>query len=141
MATYESSDHGATQLTVSPGLVTYTKIMYVLHAIAIVMGILTSASIVGQFVFGLPSLVAVVMNYVRRHEARGTWLESHFRWQLRTFWMVALLSLLALLAFGWLIVVLIGFPLLWASFLIIGVWAAYRMVRGWLAISGDRPVG
>ena len=141
MATYDANeDHSATQVSADPGLVTYTQVMYVLHAIAIVMGILTSASIVGQFIFGLPSIVAVVMNYIRRSEARGTWLESHFRWQLRTFWFVVLFSLLALLAFGWLVLVLIGIPLLIVSFLIIGVWAGYRIVRGWIALTKSQAL-
>ena len=141
MATYDSGDnHTATQVSVNPGLVTYTQVMYVLHAIAIVMGVLTSASIVGSFVFSLPSIIAVVMNYIRRSEARGTWLESHFRWQLRTFWTVAIASLLVLLAFGWLVLVLIGIPLLIVSFFIIGIWAGYRILRGWLALTKDQPL-
>ena len=141
MATYDSGDnHTATQVSVNPGLVTYTQVMYVPHAIAIVMGVLTSASIVGQFVFSLPSIIAVVMNYIRRSEARGTWLESHFRWQLRTFWTVAIASLLVLLAFGWLVLVLIGIPLLILSFFIIGSWAGYRILRGWLALTKDQPL-
>jgi uncharacterized membrane protein len=46
----------------------------------------TAATIVGAFVFGLPSIIAVVINYVKREEAKRTFLESHFRWQIRTFW-------------------------------------------------------
>jgi uncharacterized membrane protein len=142
MATYDAqNEHGTTQVvTINPNLITYTHVMYALHAIAVIAGILTSASIVGQFIFGLPSIIAVVMNYVRRNEARGTWLESHFRWQLRTFWFTVLWSVLALLAFGWLIVILIGLPLLIGSFVIVGLWAAYRIVRGWLALRDARPM-
>ena len=54
------------------------------------VGVLTSATIVGHFLFGVPSIIAVIMNYLKRDEARGTWLESHFNWQLRTFWFAAL---------------------------------------------------
>jgi uncharacterized membrane protein len=42
--------------------------------------------VLGSFLFGWPSIIAVIINYVKRSEARGTWLESHFDWQIRTFW-------------------------------------------------------
>ena len=64
-------------------LITYTNIIYGLHTFAVVMGVLTSASIVGNFIFGIPSIVAVILNYVKRSEVRGTFLESHFIWQIR----------------------------------------------------------
>jgi uncharacterized membrane protein len=73
-----------------PSLVSYTHVMYALHGLAAAIGIFGSATIIGQFVFGLPSIVAVIMNYARRSEARGTWLESHFSWQLTTFWSAVL---------------------------------------------------
>jgi uncharacterized membrane protein len=139
MATYDVEDHAATQVT-DRGLVTYTQIMYALHAVTVVIGIATSAFIVTAFLFGIPSIIAVVMNYVRRKDARGTWLESHFRWQLRTFWFAALWFLVALIAFGWLALLLVGLPLLWVSFAIIGLWTAYRVVRGWSALRASRPV-
>src|SRR5918993_2743613 len=72
--------------TPNPALVSYTHWMYALHAASALIGILGSSTIVGAFIFGIPSIVAVVMNYVKRSEARGTYLESHFSWQLRTFW-------------------------------------------------------
>jgi hypothetical protein len=75
-----------TTVSVDPRLVSWTHWMYALHATALAIGVLTSATIAGKFVFGLPSIIAVVMNYMRRGEARGTWLEPHFSWQLRTFW-------------------------------------------------------
>lgn len=122
------------------GLVSYTHVMYLLHAIGVAIGILTAASIVGYFLFSLPSIVAVVMNLVRRRDARGTWLESHFRWQLRTFLWALAWCVLALLLFGWLVIVLIGIFLLQASFFVIGAWVAYRVIRGWLALRDGRAV-
>jgi len=142
MATYDAqSDPGTTQVTVNPGLVSYTKVMYVLHGLTILIGICTSAFIVTAFVFGLPSIIAVIMNFVRRSEARGTWLESHFRWQMRTFWFAALWIVLSLVAFGWLVLIGIGIVLIWLVFAITGVWAAYRIIRGWIAIGASRAVG
>jgi uncharacterized membrane protein len=142
MATYEAeSEPGTTQVTVNPGLVSYTKVMYVLHGLTILIGIFTSAFIVTAFVFGLPSIVAVIMNFVRRSEARGTWLESHFRWQMRTFGFAALWIVLSLVAFGWLVLIGVGLVLIWLVFAITGVWAAYRIIRGWIAIDASRAVG
>ena len=101
----------ATTVTVDPRLVSWTHWMYALHALAIVIGVVTSASIVGKFIFGLPSIIAVIMNYLRRNEAQGTWLEPHFSWQLRTFWFAALACIVSLLVFGPLVLLLIGIPL------------------------------
>lgn len=142
MATYDAqSDLTTTQVTVDPGLVSYTKVMYVLHGLTILIGIFTSAFIVTAFVFGLPSIVAVVMNFLRRAQARGTWLESHFRWQLRTFGFALLWMVLAWLAFGWLALIFVGLIPIFIIYAVTGVWAAYRIIRGWLAIAAGRAVG
>ena len=68
------------------GLVDYTHWIYGLHAFSVLIGLLSARSVATRFAFGLPSIIAVIMNYARRSEARGTWLESHFHWQIRTFW-------------------------------------------------------
>ncbi|HSE13817.1 MAG TPA: hypothetical protein VLB69_14385 [Rudaea sp.] len=121
----------------SASLVSYVQWMYALHALSAAIGILGSAMIITAFVFGLPSIVAVVMNYVRRDEARGTWLESHFAWQLRTFWL-ALLWLVVLAVIGALFALtIIGLPLAFLFFLGligVGIWAVYRIARGWLKL-------
>jgi uncharacterized membrane protein/predicted small lipoprotein YifL len=75
-----------TTVAADPRNVGYTQIMYALHAASIAIGVLSTAFIVTAFVFGLPSIIAVIMNYARRNQVRDTWLESHFSWQLRTFW-------------------------------------------------------
>ena len=66
-----------------PSLVTYTHVIYGLHALSVFIGLTSAATVIGSFVFGLPSIVAVVMNYMRRSDARGTFLESHFEWAIR----------------------------------------------------------
>ena len=94
----------STTTAVDPRHVSYTHLMYALHAASIVIGIASTALIVTAFLFGLPSIIAVIMNYVRRSDARGTYLESHFRWQLRTFWVAALwpLIVVAIVSIGFL---------------------------------------
>ncbi len=73
-------------VTTSQSLYDWTQIIYVLHAVSLMTGILGVVTIVGMFLTGWPSIIAVIMNYIKRSEARGTWLDSHFRWQMRTFW-------------------------------------------------------
>jgi uncharacterized membrane protein len=121
---------------VRPSLVQLTHVIYGLHAVAVFVGVTSAATVAGGFVFGLPSLIAVFLNYLKRGDVRGTWLESHFRWQIRTFWF----TLLWLVVYGLLIVTIIGIPLAWILIALLGLWVGYRVVRGWLALSGVRPV-
>ena len=114
----------------APALVTVTHLVYALHALSLLIGVTTAATIVGAFVFGLPSIIAVVINYAKRGEARGTFLESHFRWQIRTFWFALLWCVIGTV----LLATLVGIPLAVAVFLAAGVWAIYRIARGWLAL-------
>jgi uncharacterized membrane protein len=141
MATYDvGGDPGSTREVDAPGLLGYTHVMYALHALTIVIGIVTPAFIVTAFLFGIPSIIAVIMNYARRGDARGTWLESHFRWQLRTFWIVALVVALAWIAFGWLVLIFIGLIPIFIICGLAGLWAAYRIIRGWLALNARKPL-
>src|SRR5919107_6094384 len=73
-----------------PGLVTLTHVIYALHAFSAVTGMLSPALIVTAFLTGWPSIIAVILNYVKRSEVRGTWLDSHYSWQIRTFWFALL---------------------------------------------------
>ena len=126
--------------TVDPSLVSYVHVMYALHALAALIGVTSSFTVVGQFVFGLPSIIAVIMNFVRRDEARGTWLESHFSWQLTTFWYALLWGALIWVFSLILMLVLVGFLTLPLGILLIGLWIIYRVVRGWLALKDGRAV-
>ena len=125
---------------VNESLITYTNIIYALHTLSVVIGVLTTATIVGNFVFGLPSIVAVIMNYARRSEARGTFLESHFQWQIRTFWWALLLALIVGAVSFVLLFVLIGFFTWVLGALLLGVWVIYRVARGWFALRDRRPM-
>lgn len=117
-------------------LIHLTHFIYGLHAIAIFVGITSAATVAGGFVFGLPSLCAVLLNYLKRSEVNGTWLESHFRWQIRTFWF----TLLWLVVYGALIITIIGIPIAWILIALLGLWVGYRVIRGWLALFGERPL-
>jgi len=123
-----------------PSLVTYTNVIYALHALSALIGLTSAVTVVGSFVFGLPSIVAVIMNYARRPAVRGTVLESHFRWQIRTFWFAALFALIVWAVSLPLMIVLIGFATLPLGLALIGLWLIYRIVRGWLALRAGRPM-
>jgi uncharacterized membrane protein len=141
----------------------YTHTMYALHALAGFIGVTSGASILGAFVFGLPSIIAILMNYSRRDAVRGTWLETHFLWQARTFWTAVVLGVavfciaLVLSAFG--LLSLISTPLTGAAgavgagvgfggalaamtlgAVLAGIWILYRVVRGWLALRDGKAM-
>ncbi|HTX25039.1 MAG TPA: hypothetical protein VMD03_10315 [Steroidobacteraceae bacterium] len=123
-----------------PSLVTYTHVIYALHALSAAIGLAGAATIVGHFIFGLPSIVAVIMNYARRSAVRGTLLDSHFRWQIRTFWFALLAWVIVLAVSLPLMLVLIGFLTLALGMAAIGIWLIYRIARGWLALRDGRAM-
>jgi uncharacterized membrane protein len=126
---------------VNPSLISYTTVIYALHSLSVLIGITSPVTIVGSFIFGIPSIIAVIMNYARRSETRGTYLESHFGWQIRTFWLAVLWALVIWGVSLPLMLVLVGFAILPLGLVLLGVWVIYRVVRGWLALSERRPVG
>jgi len=117
-------------------LVTLAHIIYGLHTLSILIGVSSAATIIGAFVFGIPSIVAVVLNYLRRDDVRGTWLDSHFRWQIRTFWFGLLWIGVAFL----LALTIIGIVLVWVPLIGAGIWVIYRILRGWLNLKDRRPL-
>jgi uncharacterized membrane protein len=125
---------------VDASLISYTHVIYALHSLSVLIGLTSAVTIVGSFIFGLPSIIAVIMNYARQSDVRGTFLESHFSWQIRTFWF-ALLWVLVILALSLpLMLVAIGFLTLYLGFVLVGLWVIYRIIRGWLALRDRRPV-
>jgi len=121
-----------------PSLITVTHVIYGLHALSLVTGVIGAATVVGAFLTGWPSIIAVILNYVKRSDTRGTWLESHFRWQIRTFWFGLLWAALCV-AF---VVMTLGVGLLfvWLPVGVVAVWLIYRVARGWLRLVDRRPM-
>ena len=141
----------------------YTHVMYALHAFAGFIGITSSATVIGAFVFGIPSIIAILMNYARRDAVRGSWLDSHFLWQARTFWS-ALVLLLALIAIAFVLSLIglvslistpitgaagaagagLGFGGAWLALtvgaIVTGIWILYRVIRGWLALRDGKAL-
>jgi len=121
-------------------LVRLTHILYGLHALGLAIGAFGAASVLGSFLFGWPSIIAVIINYVKRDAVRGTWLESHFRWQIRTFWLALGWAVLVALVSLPLTVVLIGIGTWVAGLFVLGVWAIYRIARGWMGLNAHRAM-
>ena len=122
----------------SQSLYNWTQAIYALHAFSLLTGILGAATVVGAFLTGWPSIIAVILNYIKRSEARGTWMESHFRWQIRTFWFGVLWISLCVLF----IVATLGLGILiaWLPMTVVALWFIYRIARGWIALRDNRPM-
>ena len=132
--------------TVSPtveapeSLVRVTHLVYGLHALGLALGAFGAASVLGSFLFGWPSIIAVIINYVKRSDVRGTWLESHFSWQIRTFWLALAWAVMVALVSIPLAVVLIGIGTWVVGMFLLGVWAIYRVARGWLRLKDHQAM-
>jgi uncharacterized membrane protein len=100
------------------GLKTITTVVYALQAVS--------------FFIGITFIAGVIVNYLKKSEAEGTWLESHFRWQIRTFWFSVLWSIIGFV----LVFVLIGYLVLAAD----ALWVIYRIVRGWINLSEGKAM-
>ena len=122
----------------SGSLFNWTQGIYALHAFSLLVGIFGAATVIGAFLIGWPSIIAVILNYVKRGDVRGTWLESHFRWQIRTFWYgalwVGLCLLFIILTLG------VGILIAWLPLAIVSIWFIYRIARGWMRLRDGRPM-
>lgn len=99
----------------------WTTAVYALQALALI-----------PLALGVTYLVAVIINYVKIDDVRGTWLESHFRWQIRTFWYSVIWGVL-----GWLtIFIFVGFVVLGVA----SVWVVYRIIKGWIRLSENKAM-
>lgn len=92
----------------------------------------TYALYAASLFMGITAVVAIVLNYIKRDDARGTWLESHFRWQISTFWWGLLWLVVG--AITW--IILIG----WVVWGVAGIWFIYRIAKGWLNLNDNKPM-
>ena len=96
-----------------------TQAVYVLHALS-------------YFTGGITSIVAIIINYIKKEDVQDTWLESRFRWQIRTFWFSLLWSIIGIATFF----LIIGMAILFANF----CWIIYRIIKGWLNLNDNKPM-
>jgi uncharacterized membrane protein len=97
---------------------TLTTVIYALYAASLLVGITV--------------LVAIVMNYVKKEDVAGSWLESHFRWQIRTFWFGLLWAIVGAITYF----VVIGWFVMFADL----IWFIYRIIKGWLRLNDNKPM-
>jgi uncharacterized membrane protein len=95
-----------------------TMVVYILYALS--------------YFTGITAIVGIIINYVKKDDVAGTWLESHFRWQIRTFWFSLLWVVIGIAT----VFLLIGFAILFANF----CWIIYRIVKGWLNLNDNKPM-
>lgn len=120
--------------------VAVAKVVYGLHSLSIIIGVITGGSILGAFLFGWPSIVAVILNYVMRSDAKGTYVESHFSWQIRTFWYAFLFAVLVSLIGFVLSFVYVGLAVWFFGFFVMSIWVGYRIIRGALKLWSAEPI-
>jgi len=85
-----------------------------------------------SLVVGITYLVAIILNYVKLDDVKGTYLESHFDWQIKTFWF----SLLGCVVGTVTTMIIIGFVILGATL----IWYIYRIAKGWLRLNEGQPI-
>jgi uncharacterized membrane protein len=112
------ASHGRFEMATEEQNKSITQVIYGLYAASLVVGV--------------TSIAAIILNYVKRDEVAGTLYESHFRWQMRTFWFGLLWSFISLI----LTFVVIGI----FGFIAVGIWFIYRVVIGWLRLSEGKPM-
>lgn len=95
-----------------------TQVVYVLYALS--------------YFAGITAVVGIIINYAKKDDVAGTWLESHFRWQIRTFWYGMLWAVIGAAT----LFILIGIPILFVNF----CWIIYRIIKGWLTLNDNKPM-
>lgn len=119
----------------SQSLISTTLIVYVVFGVAAIVS-LASAGLLSTPLLGLIGVIGLILAYVKRSEAAGTWLQSHYRWLIRTFWFSVLWNVV-----GWLaLVTLIGIPIAIAIWIATTIWVLYRLIRGYVLFKDSKPV-
>ncbi len=95
-----------------------TQAVYILYALS--------------YFTGITAIVGIIINNVKKDDVAGTWLESHFRWQIRTFWFGLLWAVVGVLT----VFIAVGVAILFANF----CWIIYRIVKGWLNLNDNKPM-
>lgn len=120
--------------------VTVAKVVYLLHGLSIIVGVATGGTILGAFLFGWPSIVAVILNYVMRSDARGTYADSHFSWQIRTFWYAFLFAVIVGIVGFILSFFYVGLVIWFVGFFVMSIWVGYRIIRGGIRLWNGQPI-
>lgn len=127
------------ELTPQPPI-TSTLVVYALYGVAAVGALITSGFPVVAPLLGLVGIIGVVIAYIKRDDARGTWVASHLRWLIRTFWYSILWGCVGGLVFVTLGLILIGIPIALLIWAVASIWVIYRVIKGYLLFKDNRPI-
>jgi uncharacterized membrane protein len=126
--------------TPSSSLISTTLLVYALFGIAAVVGLVSSGFPLAAPLMGIVGIVGVIVAYVKRGEATSTWLESHYRWLIRTFWFSLLWGAIGAVVFVLLAIILIGLFIGYLIWVATTIWVLYRLVRGYMLFNESKPV-
>jgi uncharacterized membrane protein len=131
-----------TSATPSPSasLISTTLLIYALFGVAAVIALFSHGFPLVAPLMGIVGIVALILAYVKRSDAAGTWLASHYRWLIRTFWFSLLWGVIGGLVLVTLGLILIGIPIAFAIWIITTIWVIYRLIRGYLLFNDSKPV-
>jgi uncharacterized membrane protein len=121
-------------------LISMTLIIYGLYGVAAVLSLAASGLPVIWPLGGIVGIVAIIMAHVKRSEAAGTWLASHYRWLIRTFWFSMLWGVIGVIVFLLLFIIIIGIPIAYAIWIATTLWVLYRLIKGYLLFKDSRAV-
>lgn len=124
----------------SPALISMTLLVYALFGAATVVGIASSGFPLIAPLVGVVGIIAIIIAYVKRSEAAGTWLASHYRWLIRTFWFSLLWGIIGTIIFFLLALILIGIVLGYAIWGLTTIWVLYRLIRGYVLFKDSQPI-
>src|SRR5215472_16758969 len=121
-------------------VITVTLIVYALFGAEAVVAILSHGFPPIAPLAGLVGIIGIILAYVKRGEAAGTWLASHYRWLIRTFWFSLLWGIIGAIIFVLLALIIIGIIIGYAIWVATTIWVLYRLVRGYMLFNESKPV-
>ena len=124
----------------APSLITATLVVYALFGLAAVVAIASHGFPPFAPLGGIAGIVAIIVAYVKRGEATGTWLASHYRWLIRTFWFSLLWGCVGAIIFVLLAIILIGLVVGYVIWVATTIWVIYRLIRGYVLFKDSQPV-
>lgn len=124
----------------SSSLISTTLLIYALFGVTAVVGLISSGFPLIAPLSGIVGIVGIILAYVKRGEAGATWLASHYRWLIRTFWFSLLWGAIGAIIFFVLFIVLVGIIIGYAIWVATTVWVIYRLIRGYTLFKDSKPV-
>jgi uncharacterized membrane protein len=117
-----------------------TLVIYALLGLEAVVGLASSGFPLIRPLTGLIGIIAIILAYVKRSEAAGTWLASHYRWLIRTFWYSLLWGMIGGIIFVLFAVIIIGLVIGYLIWVATTIWVFYRLIRGYMLFNASQPV-